>query len=412
MITVRARGARTGTLALIVAVGAACFVATSVVSSTVQQTIEQGTEVEYQGVDIVVRAGHGPTLTPSSDAVDPAIGDGQLDSARELPGVADVGAIVRADAAIRLTNNDPRQLTLESLPENDAFRWQQLVEGELPDDRGEVALSRPTLDSLGFAIGDIVTLVKPGAGSASFRIVGAIDVGNSLRYGLMNYGIVTTPVAQAFAEVSGYNEVRIAAGSEGEIDRIISELPAAMPGGFPQRSAELISGSVSGYAISLATTTTALSMLSLIIALLALLTFAALSWALFPTHRQSLVLMRTVGASRRQLIASTLFSSALLAGVGGLIGAAVGAAVTPLLFWLLALVPGFPTIGTAAIQMDPIMLGLVPVGSAVCGLLAGMCVTAPLLRLSPSGRERAGARWGRVLGSLAIAALIVTAIIA
>lgn len=135
-------GAKRRTLSLFLAV---------VLGGTLQERVDTGAAVNYEGSDLVVRssssgatsgassdsagsADSADTAGAVSDAVPAGISPEDVDAINDIDGVADADGITKARAGLWV-DGSVTPTAVESLPSED-FRWQQLAEGGLPD-RGD-----------------------------------------------------------------------------------------------------------------------------------------------------------------------------------------------------------------------------------------------------------------------------------
>src|SRR5690606_350944 len=290
----------------------------------------------------------------------------------------------------------------------------RLAEGRAPQKSGEVVVNRGTAERGGLSLGDTTVLRTPDP--VQVTIVGLATFAGEDGMAQMTYTGMTRADAEKYltarpGEAAGIL-VRAEPGvSQQElVDRLADVLPQDVEAITGQESAEENNEMISGQFLSIFTV------------FLLVFSGVALLVATFSIHNTFAIvvaqrtrenaLLRALGASRRQITATTLVEAtavaltASLAGLAGGIGIAAG---------LQALFPaiGFPfpegslVVGAVSLALPPAVGVVVCLGSAlVPALRAGR--TAPLAALretavDSSGASRSRALTGAVLGGLALA---------
>lgn len=409
----RAHRARSAALAMAVALGAGLFAAAAVLGASMQSAADQGLGVEYHGVDLVVRTTSG---IAAADAAGAAVAGTESDISRRdarrleaLPGVSAVSTLVRAQGVARVGDRI-RDITLESLADRPSFRWQRWVAGRAPDTGTEVALTARTMSDLGVRIGDQVSVGRTGVGTALFTVVGEVDIRGSVRYGSMTYGVVTPPVARALAEIDDANAALLQLSPGTDPNRVIADINARVPVGWPQTSADLIratAGMHSARLTALDGVTTGFATAALLVAALILATTTTVA---VHSRRRALALLRCVGASRGQLFRTVVAEVGALGLLGALAGTAVGIGVARASLPAVGLIPSLPDLApeTFTIPWDRVYLSVAlplvfaTAAAAVPAWRASRIPTA--LALDGADGDGRRARW---LAPLAGSALVV-----
>lgn len=406
-----------------VALGCLLVVASAILGATMSARVGTGAEVAYENTDLVVRSEQGSALdVDSARSGGSAMSESDLDTMRGLPGVAAAAAEVRARAAL-WSGGEVRSTVLESLPVggggDEGFAWQRLDDGRFPSDGAEIALSRDSLRATGARVGDVVTLGTESAGQADFTVVGAFDTRGALGYQSSVYGIVTPAVAQAFAGIDGYNEIRLRLDAGTDPAAVTNEINTTIPVGWPQKTSEIVSATQSLYGTGLGVLTSLIYAFALVAALIALVVLSTVVWASLPGRLRELSLMRLVGATRGQLMTVVAAETGLVALAGGLLAVPLGIGLAYVAVPLVGRLPGVPSVGWDAVVVPWLPLVLVPIGAVLGGLAAAVIPVRTVGRVSPAAVLRADAapaapratRTALVLGvvALALVALVVAA---
>ncbi|HIW92211.1 MAG TPA: FtsX-like permease family protein [Candidatus Corynebacterium avicola] len=374
-------GAKRRTLSLFLAVvlGGTLAVAAIVLGGTLQQRIDTGAQVNYEGSDLVVRSSSSDSSSGASadtagsagavsDAVPAGISPEDVDAINDIDGVADADGITKARAGLWV-DGSVTPTAVESLPSED-FRWQEPAQGRFPTEATEVALGTETMKSAGVSLGDVVTLATDEAGDGQFTVVGTVDTRGALDYESADYAVVTPELAQAFAGTDGSNEVRVALTPEADENAVIDEINARVPGGWPETTSALVKGTEATYSIGLGALSTMINGFALVAAVVALTVLATVVWASLPGRRRQLALMRLVGATKSQITTVLVLETAVIAAVGAVLAIPIGIGLSYLALPAVAMVPGVPTIPWSQVVIPVAPLVAVPVVAVVGAVLA------------------------------------------
>ncbi|MGO1705504.1 MAG: FtsX-like permease family protein [Candidatus Corynebacterium faecigallinarum] len=416
-------GARRRTLSLFLAVllGGTLAVVAVVLGGTLQQRVDTGAQVNYEGSDLVVRSSPSDATSGSAagsaagtapDAIPAGISPEDVAAVADIDGVAAADGITRGRAGLWV-DGSVTPTAVESLPSGD-FRWQQLADGRLPTSATEVALGTGTMKSAGVSLGDEVTLATDEAGDGQFTVVGTVDTRGALDYENSDYAVVTPELAQAFAGTDGSNEVRVALTPDADQQAVIDEINTRVPGAWPDTTAALVKATEMTFSVGLGALSTMINGFALVAAVVALTVLATVVWASLPGRRRQLALMRLVGATKSQVTLVLVLETAVIAAVGGLLAVPVGIGLSYLALPALALVPGVPAIPWSQVVIPVAPLIAVPV-VAVLGATLAVAVPAVLAgRVPPADalRRSSVAETARPLATaVSLSAVIVLALL-
>jgi len=365
---------RTLVATLAIALGVALGFSIHTVNRSAIAEFTQGVSTLSGSADLVVR---GP-----ADGFDEAVYAGV---ARER----DVGAaspVVEIDA--RLPSRDDT-LPLAGV---DAFRAAAVTPALvgrgtaaldlLRDDR--IFLSPAALAMLGRAVGDTLD-VQAGTGVATFTIAGTLDAPAGRRLAVVDIAAAQ----ERFARLGRITriDVRVRPGADAEAVRaaIAATLPAGVTVTRPDETAALASRMTRAYRVNL----NVLALVALFTGSLLVFSTQALSVV---RRRTQLALLRTLGLSRRRLVALLLAEGAAIGVAGAAIGIAAGYALA------LALLRTFGAdLGAGFFRGDAPALDFSPPAAAAFALFGVLAAIAgawlPALeaaRASPAAAIKAG----------------------
>jgi putative ABC transport system permease protein len=321
--------------ALSIMLGVAFVAGTLVLTATMRKTFDNLFADVYRGTDAVVRAKaafEGPQGTGTQR--------GRVDAAL-VPKLQSVNGVRAAEGAVfgyaRLIGKDGKALgnpatgapTIGSnWSENSALNQFHLVSGLPPSADNEVVIDRKSARDGKFAVGDTATVLTQG-GPQQVRVAGIARFGTADSPGGATIVAFRTPVAQRLVGEPGkYDQINFVAKSgvsQAELaKRLSAEIPAATE-------------AVTGKAITAETQSTLRKSLSffytflLIFAVVAVLVGAFMMFNTFSItvaqRTRENGLLRALGASRRQILASVLIEALAVGIFASILGVFAGLAV-------------------------------------------------------------------------------------
>ncbi|MFB9311453.1 ABC transporter permease [Nocardioides plantarum] len=380
-----------------VVVGVSFVVTTAALTSATRDGLTQGVSAPYAGADVVATGLGGDDAARVVAAAD-ASGNGasvlgwaservRLDG-RVLGDVDEVGHLASGD-----------------------LRWQDLTDGAFPTRAGEAVVEDAVADRDGLAVGDRLE-VGSGASAVEVRVVGLVDSPSML---VRSDVYLTWADLAPFAD-SMYVDSVAWAGPTGP-------LAAAVPDASIQSADEHVAELTADVNRGVDVIALMLLLFASIALFVSVLVIANTFSILFAQRQRDLALLRCVGATRRQVLASVRAEALVLGAVASVVGLAVGTGAG---LGLVALVDArFPDAGLGRASVSPAWYA----GAAVTGLLVTLVaswlptrrVTAvdPLTALRPdagvdarsgAGRVRIALGAVAVLGGVALLALSVQAV--
>ncbi|MFB7369405.1 ABC transporter permease [Streptomyces sp. NPDC056222] len=407
--------------------GVAFLTGTLVMGDTLRASFDSLFGNASSGTDAVVRSTSVVTVEGESQGTRSPVDASLADTIAKVPVVA--AAAPRIEGAGQLVAADGEPIGGQGPPtlagnwiEDAELNPYALAEGRAPEKSGEVVVNRGAATAGDLSIGDTTVLRTPDP--VKVTVVGLATFGGEDGMGQVTYAAMTRADAEKYltpkpGDAAG---ILVRAGPGISQQELVDALAPVLPEGVEaitgERSAAENTEMISGQFLSLFTT------------FLLVFSGVALLVSVFSIHNTFAIvvaqrtrenaLLRALGASRRQVVGSTLVEAVavgLVASVAGLLGGIGVAAGLQALFPAI----GFPfpegalVIGGLSMVL-PFAVGLlVCVGSALLpAVKAGR--TAPLAALRETVVDESGASRVRVLvGSgllLAAIAVVLTGVLA
>jgi putative ABC transport system permease protein len=270
------------------------------------------------------------------------------------------------------------------------FNPLQLFEGRWPSADNEIVLDAGTADEQGYAVGDTVgvSTLQP---TRPFKLVGVAKYGEVESLGAISFVVFTVPAAQDLLGREGqYDAISVAANEGVSEDQLVSAIAPALPG-----TAEVVSASAEAeeQADEVSQFTSIFRYFLLAFAAIALFVGAFVIFNTFSItvaqRTREFATLRTIGASRRQVLGSVILESLVigfLASVAGLIlGLLLAEGIEAL----------FGSLGVELPSADRVFATRTIVVSLVVGmgitLLAGLFPAIRATRVPPIAAVREGA---------------------
>ena len=375
------RKLRTVLTSLAIVLGVMMVAGTYVLTDTIDRSFDRIFTQSNEGVDAVVTA---KEAIETDDGTTPSFSEGVLKRVQATNGVeAAEGSIADPQVSIIGSDGEPRggngapSLGFSvSKPYSDRFDPLEYVDGGPPTRDDQVVVDKASADDEGFEVGDQVTIAGRAA-TRQYTLSGIATLGDVDSFGGATIAVLTLPQAQ------------LVTGKEGELDQISV---AAAPGVTPEHLAANLKGAlandldvktgaqnVESQRDDISTFTGFLKTALLIFAGVALFVAAFLIFNTFSItvaqRTREFAMLRTLGASRRQILASVVLEAFLIGLGAAIIGVALGigfAKVIGSLFAALGI--DLPNTGTV---VEP--------RTVIVGLLLGTGITV-LAALMPARR--------------------------
>ena len=373
-----ARKARAILTGLAVLLGVAMICGTYVFTDTINGSFDKIFENANQGVDVVV-SGRSEFDTESGP-VTQEVPESLIRRVQRTPGVVLAAGSVEDYAAIFKANGDQVEthgappLLFSRPPER--FDPLEYVDGEPPANPQEVAINKGTADDENLKIGDRISLVGR-SGREQFRISGLAKFGDVSSLGGATVSVVTLPEAQLLADQPNtVDSIEVAAAPGVTPDALVTRLERVLPDTVEVKTGEQDATDASD---SVKNSLSFLNTLLLVFAGIAIFVGAFIIFNTFSitvaqrTHE--FALLRTMGASRRQVLRSVMLEALIVGLIASILGLLVGVAMAKGLNEL------FKAFGASLPQEGLVFKGR----TVIVGLLVGTIVTM-LSSLAPARR--------------------------
>jgi putative ABC transport system permease protein len=374
-----ARKTRLALTALAVALGVTLIAGTYVFTDTINRSFDRIFAAAYQGVDVV--------LTPSddietSDGTSPPIDGRVLARVRALPGVARAegsifdssGVILGRDGKPISSGGAPNFIaSASSVRRFESFDYAQ---GQPPRTPGEVALDQATADKEGLRLGSPLALQGAEA-KKTYRIVGLTRIAGVSSFGGAAVALLTLPEAQRVTgKVGQFDQISLATKPGTSADRLRAEVRAAVGRHVDVRTGrqETRTQQQDNRRQLSFLTTALLAFAGISLFVGAFIVFNTFSITVAQRARE-FALLRTLGASRAQVLRSVLTEGLVLGVLGSVVGLALGVAVAAGLKAL------FGAIGFDVPASGTVLLARTAIVSLVVGIVVTLVASlAPALR--------------------------------
>lgn len=348
--------------------GVAFLTGTLIVSDTLSSSIDRFFQQAYGGTDVVVRSASQVAngTTAPRDNIPASI----VETVKSVPGVAVADPVIEGSGQLL----DQSGIVVQTRGPRRATNWIQdptlnpyhVVDGRAPQAAGEVVIDRQSALNNHLSVGDTVALITPQR--VTMKIVGIVMFGSANSDGGGSYVGMTMADAQRYL-VSSPNQISSISveadpgvSSDGLSQRIQAVLPAHIEAVTGQTLTQESFDSVNqGFLTLFRTFLVAFAVVALVVALFSI--YNTFSIITAQRNRES-AMLRAIGASRRQILATVLVESlavGVIASAGGFVG---GIGVAALLGRAFKSGLGIPITGVS-----------VTVASAVIGIGVGVLVS-------------------------------------
>ena len=394
---------RTVLTTIAIVLGVAMMSGAYVLTDTIDKAFNAIFVESYAGTDAVV-SGKGADISfEGEQSQPPPISEDVLEQVRAVDGV-EVATGSVTDFQTKLLKPDGESIDtggapsfafgIETAPEYDRFNPLNLVEGRWPSGSEEVAIDEGVADDESLAVGDRIGVAALGP-AREYEIVGIARYGDVSSLGGATFAIFDIPTAQTLLDKEGELDSVQAAAQDGVapeelVARIRGELdtPVTVRSGAEQASED--SDEVATFTSIIRYFLLSFAGIALFVG--AFVIFNTLSITVAQRTREFATL-RTVGASRRQVLGSVILEAlviGLLASIIGLfagLGLAVG--LNELFIALNLDLPQTETVFATRTIVVSLLVG------TVVTLTAGLSPALRATRVPPIAAVREGAKLPR-----------------
>jgi putative ABC transport system permease protein len=383
-----------------IVLGVAMIGGTYILTDTIDRAFKTLFTESYAGTDAVV-TGKGLDISidgeqPPSPPVDASL----LETVRGVDGVALATGSILDERNTKILSPEGDAVSsegaptfgfgIDTRPALSQFNPLNVVEGRWPSATDEVVIDVGTADDHGYEVGESVEIstLKP---TRSFELVGVAKYGSVDSIGNASFAVFTIPAAQELLEREGQYDAISAAAKEGVTeDELVAGIEPVLPD-----SAKVVSATAEAQdAVDEVNEFTAIFRYFLLtfggIALFvgAFVIFNTFSITVAQRAREFATL-RTIGASRRQILGSVILESIVIGFLASLVGLGLGVLLAEGIEGLFrALGVELPTADRVFATRTVVVALIVGVGIT---LVAGLFPAIRATRVPPIAAVREGA---------------------
>ena len=386
--------------AIAIVLGVAMISGTYILTDTVQRAFNNLLVDSYAGTDAVV-TGKGLDISIDGEKPPPPpVDDSLLDVVRGVDGVALATGSILDDRNTKLLTAEGESVNSEGFPtlgfgiDTDPalsqFNPLNLFEGRWPAADDEVVVDAGSADEQGFDVGDTVQIstLQP---KRSFELVGVAKYGEVESLGAISFVVFTVSAAQELLGREGqYDAISVGAREGISEDELVSAIAPVLP-----RTAEVVSATAEAeeQADEVSEFTAIFRYFLLAFGAIALFVGAFVIFNTFSItvaqRTREFATLRTLGASRRQVLGSVILESLVIGLLASLIGLGLGVVLAEGIEAL------FGSLGVDLPSADRVFKTRTIVVALVVGvgitLLAGLFPAIRATRVPPISAVREGA---------------------
>jgi putative ABC transport system permease protein len=383
--------------AFAIVLGVAMVSGTYVLTDTIDKAFSNLIGETYAETDARVTGKAVDISFQGETAATPAVPEEMLEDVRALPSVAVAGGTI-VDEETMLVDKEGNAiggdaafaLGLDLNPELERFNPTNLVAGRWPSGPSDTVIDAGTADRERYRVGDTIGVSAVGP-VRDFEIVGIAQYGGVDSIGSATFAVFDVPTAQALLEKEGeLDEIFVAAKGGVSPEQLVREIRASLPA-----SVEVMTGTESAQEESEEITAFTDIFRYFLLAFAGIALFVG-SFVIFNTlsitvaqRTREFATLRTIGASRRQVLGSVVLEALVIGFVSAVIGLGLGIGLAYGLKVLFAAIGlELPEVGLVlALRTVIVSLSI----GVVVTLLAGLMPAIRATRVPPIAAVREGA---------------------
>ncbi|HEY6533069.1 MAG TPA: FtsX-like permease family protein [Acidimicrobiales bacterium] len=397
---------------LAVVLGVAFMAGTMILTATMGKTFDGLFATSNEGIDVVVQH----TVGAESDfqQVQERVEVGLLDEVREIDGVSAAAGsiegfaqIVDADGTVTATDGIGGTMGVAWI-DDERLNPFELTSGRAPSGSSEVVLDQATVEDQGWTVGDTVGVVAKDS-TVPMTIVGTAGFGGNK--GIPGFTVIAADdtTAQAmFAEPGAYDSIVVAA-TDGTTATALTERITAEIG---SPGLEILTGDAdtaskqAQFKDDMSFFNTFLMAFAYIALFVGMFIIYNTFSIIIAQRMREMAMLRAVGASRRQVLRSVLFESAIVGAVASAIGLGAGVVMSYGLRGLLGSVglqiPSGGVVITSATVVTAFAVGITVTMISSVGPAIRASRIAPIAALRETAMESTTTSLRRTVVGLAI----------
>jgi ABC-type antimicrobial peptide transport system permease subunit len=318
-----------------IVLGVAMISGTYILTDTVQSAFNNLLVDSYAGTDAVVTGKGIDVSIDGEQPPPPPVDESLLGVVRGVDEVALATGSVLDERNTKLLTPEGESVNSEGWPtlgfgidtdpELSQFNPLNILEGRWPASANEVVIDAGTADEQGFEVGDTVevTTLQP---KQPFEVVGVAKYGEVDSLGGISFVVFTVPAAQQLLGREGqYDAISVAAREGVSEEELVGAISPVLP-----RSAEVVSATAEAeeQADEVSEFTAIFRYFLLAFGVIALFVGAFVIFNTFSItvaqRTREFATLRTIGASRRQILGSVILESLVIGFLASLLGLGLG----------------------------------------------------------------------------------------
>ena len=321
-----------------IVLGVAMISGTYILTDTVQRAFNTLLVDSYAGTDAVVTGKGIDVSIDGEQPPAPPVEESLLDVVRGVDGVALATGSVLDESNTKILTAEGEAVNSEGFPtlgfgvdtdpEFAQFNPLNILEGRWPAAENEIVIDAGTADKQDFAVGDTVEVstLEP---KQPFDVVGVAKYGDLDSLGAISFVVFTIPAAQQLLGREGqFDAISVAAEEGVSEEELVSSIAPVLP-----PSAEVVSATAEAeeQADEVSEFTSIFRYFLLAFGAIALFVGAFVIFNTFSItvaqRTREFATLRTIGASRRQVLVSVILESLIIGVLASLVGLALGVAL-------------------------------------------------------------------------------------
>jgi putative ABC transport system permease protein len=388
------RKLRAALTAIAIVLGVAMISGTFVLTDSIQNAFNAiNTEVRA-GSDVVVTGKSAFKLNDNQGSVAPTLTPALLDTLKALPGTEDgAGAVISQNTTLVL---DGKTIAFGGAPNlgfsvtgGSPFNPLTLVSGQWPHGR-EVVIDASTASKKNLQAGDMIGVQTVGP-VEQFRISGTVSLGSSAGIGGATISGFDLATAQRlFGKPGQFDEIALAAKPGVTPEALLKQVNAVLPPTAEARTgkqqAKKDAADTDSFISFLRDFLLAFGGIALFVGSFVIANSLSITIA---QRTRELATLRTLGASRNQVLSLIFVESLVMGAVASIVGLFLGLGLAKGLFWLFDKV-GF-TLPNSGLVFETRTVVVALVAGIVVTLIASMRPAFRATRVEPIAAVREGA---------------------
>jgi putative ABC transport system permease protein len=321
--------------ALAIVLGVAMMSGTFVLTDTIDKAFSTIFDESYAGTDVVV-SGKGADISfQGLEAQAPPVDETLVAEVNALPDVEIASGSVADETNTKIIGSDGKAINtqgapslgfgIETGPEVERFNPLNLVAGTWAERDGQVVIDAGTADREGYEVGDTIQIstLQP---KQDFEVTGIAKFGDVDSLGTATFAVFDLPTGQKLLDREGQVDSISVAGRDGTTpEQLIEEIQPILPADAQVRSAQVEAqedkDDVNEFISFIRYFLLAFAFIALFVG--AFVIFNTLSITVAQRTRE-FATMRTVGASRRQVLWSVIVEALTIGFIASVIGLFAG----------------------------------------------------------------------------------------